>query len=64
MRSMVEDASADAVDLMGEKIHWALESGMSYDTLLELEKILNAQSFRFEHHDEMLFIVTHQVSEL
>ena len=64
MRSMVEDASAGAVDLMGEKIHWALENGMSYGTHLELEKILNAQSFRFEHHDKMLFIVIHQVSEL
>jgi tryptophan 2,3-dioxygenase len=64
MLSMVEDASPGAVDLTGEKIHWDLEGGMSYGSYLVLEKILNAQSPRSEHHDEMLFIVIHQVSEL
>ncbi len=64
MRSMVEDTSTGAVDLSGEKIHWDLEGGMSYGSYLALEKILNAQSPRSEHHDEMLFIVIHQVSEL
>ncbi len=64
MVSMVEDASTGSVDLTGEKIHWDLEGGMSYGSYLALEKILNAQSPRSEHHDEMLFIVIHQVSEL
>lgn len=37
---------------------------MSYGDYLNLDKILSAQSLRSEAHDEMLFIVQHQVSEL
>jgi tryptophan 2,3-dioxygenase len=64
MPSMAEDGSTGAVDLTGEKIHWDLEGGMRYGGYLALEKILNAQSPLTGHHDEMLFIVIHQVSEL
>ena len=44
-------------------------SSVHYDKYLELKKILNAQNLRSEKlgkpaHDEMLFIITHQVYEL
>jgi tryptophan 2,3-dioxygenase len=40
--------------------------GIRYEAYLELDKVLNAQHLRSEggHHDEMLFIIQHQVSEL
>lgn len=37
---------------------------MSYGDYLQLDKVLSAQNPRSEEHDEMLFIVMHQVSEL
>jgi tryptophan 2,3-dioxygenase len=41
-------------------------SGVRYETYLELDRILDAQHPRSAsgHHDEMLFIIQHQVSEL
>ena len=37
---------------------------MSYGDYLHLDEVLGAQQLRSEAHDEMLFIVQHQVSEL
>jgi tryptophan 2,3-dioxygenase len=37
---------------------------MSYGDYLELDRLLNAQSPRSSAHDEMLFIIQHQTSEL
>ena len=37
---------------------------MSYSDYLELDKILNAQRPISTAHDEMLFIIQHQTSEL
>jgi len=37
---------------------------MTYSDYLQLEPILNSQKRLSDHHDEMLFIVIHQVSEL
>ena len=37
---------------------------MSYGDYLHLDEVLGAQQLRSETHDEMLFIVQHQVSEL
>ena len=45
-------------------IHWDLERGMSYSQYLQLDKILAAQKPLSGQHDEMLFIVIHQASEL
>src|SRR3954470_8882451 len=47
-------------------IHTELEAGGSYGEYLRLDKILNAQELRSKppHHDEMLFIIQHQTSEL
>ncbi len=37
---------------------------MSYGDYLQLEKLLDAQNTRSDTHDEMLFIIQHQTSEL
>ena len=53
------------VDLSDEKeVQWDFKKNMSYGDYLGLERILDAQQCRSTHHDEMLFIVIHQVSEL
>jgi tryptophan 2,3-dioxygenase len=41
-----------------------LSGEMSYGDYLHLDEILNAQHMRSPSHDEMLFIVQHQTSEL
>ncbi|MCZ2720422.1 tryptophan 2,3-dioxygenase [Marinomonas sp. 15G1-11] len=50
------------VDLSDENVHW--EQDISYGQYLDLDDILKSQSPRSSMHDEMLFIVIHQVSEL
>jgi tryptophan 2,3-dioxygenase len=52
------------VELAGERIHWDLGESLSYGQYLQLDKVLGAQSPLSGHHDEMLFIVMHQASEL
>ncbi len=42
----------------------SLERDMSYGDYLALDKILNAQLPQSDAHDEMLFIIQHQTSEL
>ena len=54
--------AAGAVDLSGEKIHWDQE--MSYGQYLALDQLLAAQKPQSGEHDEMLFIIIHQASEL
>jgi tryptophan 2,3-dioxygenase len=57
-----EDASR--VDLSDEGIHWDLGSSLSYSEYLRLDLLLDAQRPLSAEHDEMLFIIVHQVSEL
>jgi len=45
-------------------IHTQLEKGGSYGEYLELDRVLDAQHPKSSHHDEMLFIIQHQTSEL
>lgn len=45
-------------------IHTDFKEDMSYGDYLNLEAILNAQNPLSQEHDEMLFIVIHQASEL
>jgi tryptophan 2,3-dioxygenase len=52
------------VDLSDEDVHWDLSSSQSYAQYLNLDKLLDAQRPLSYQHDEMLFIVIHQVSEL
>ncbi|MGC8520281.1 MAG: tryptophan 2,3-dioxygenase [Steroidobacteraceae bacterium] len=55
---------SERVDLTGEAIHWDLGSSLSYGQYLQLEKLLDAQRPLSGEHDEMLFIIVHQASEL
>src|ERR1700675_3538191 len=52
------------VDLSDEEVHWDLSESLSYSQYLNLDKLLNAQHPLSYQHDEMLFIIIHQVSEL
>jgi tryptophan 2,3-dioxygenase len=52
------------VDLSDESVHWDLGSSLSYGDYLRLDRLLDAQRPLSGEHDEMLFIIVHQVSEL
>jgi tryptophan 2,3-dioxygenase len=52
------------VDLSDEQVHWDLSDALSYSQYLNLDKLLDAQHPLSYQHDEMLFIIIHQVSEL
>lgn len=45
-------------------IHTDLKDKVSYGEYLHLAEVLNAQHLRSDQHDEMLFVVIHQASEL
>jgi len=53
-----------SVDLSGEKIHWDFREAMSYGDYLGLADLLACQRPLTDQHDETLFIVIHQASEL
>jgi len=55
---------ASKVDLSDEAVHWDLGSSLSYSEYLRLDRLLDAQKPLSTEHDEMLFIVVHQASEL
>jgi len=52
------------VDLSDEGVHWDLTQALTYSKYLNLDKLLDAQHPLSYQHDEMLFIVIHQASEL
>ena len=52
----------EANDLKGAHLDFAHEMG--YGDYLELDTLLSAQNLRSDKHDEMLFIIQHQTSEL
>jgi len=52
------------VDLSEEGVHWDLTGSRSYGEYLDLARLLAAQHPLSYEHDEMLFIIIHQVSEL
>jgi tryptophan 2,3-dioxygenase len=52
------------VDLSNESVHWDLGSSQSYAEYLGLDLLLKAQKPLSYEHDEMLFIIVHQASEL
>lgn len=54
----------DSHDPSREGAQMSLSGGMSYTDYLSLDTILNAQHPRTDAHDEMLFIIQHQTSEL
>jgi tryptophan 2,3-dioxygenase len=47
-----------------KNIHTDFGASMSYGDYLQLESILNSQHRLSNHHDELLFIIIHQTSEL
>ena len=51
-----------SVDLTSEDIHW--KQDMSYGSYLNLDALLDCQTPISGQHDEMLFVVIHQASEL
>jgi tryptophan 2,3-dioxygenase len=55
---------SERVDLTDEPIHWDLGSSQSYSEYLQLGKLLDAQKPNTFEHDEMMFILVHQTSEL
>jgi tryptophan 2,3-dioxygenase len=63
MTTKRHDPSA-RVDLSDEAVHWELGSSLSYGEYLQLNKILDAQKPLTYEHDEMMFIIVHQSSEL
>ena len=55
---------SERVDLADEAVHWDLGSSLSYGEYLHLDRLLSAQHPLTGEHNEMLFIIVHQVSEL
>jgi tryptophan 2,3-dioxygenase len=55
---------SERVELADEAVHWDLGSSVSYGEYLQLDKLLAAQKPLSSEHNEMLFIIVHQVSEL
>lgn len=64
MPELTSDKSAHAVDLSGENVHWDLRESMSYADYLRLPELLACQRPLTERHDELLFVIIHQASEL
>jgi tryptophan 2,3-dioxygenase len=54
----------ERVELADEAVHWDLGASLSYGEYLHLDKLLAAQKPLSAEHNEMLFIIVHQVSEL
>lgn len=50
--------------VLEQSIHTDFAREMTYGDYLQLDKILSGQRRLSEHHDEMLFIIIHQTSEL
>jgi tryptophan 2,3-dioxygenase len=59
-----EKLARKGVDLSDEQVHWDLGESKSYGQYLGLERLLSAQQPVSYEHDEMLFIIIHQASEL
>ncbi|MGH6870628.1 MAG: tryptophan 2,3-dioxygenase [Rhizomicrobium sp.] len=64
MTKTSEPAPTHEVDLSGEAVHWDFRKAMSYADYLGLPELLACQRPRTDQHDETLFIVIHQASEL
>jgi len=55
---------SERIELADEAVHWDLGASLSYGEYLQLDKLLAAQKPQSNQHNEMLFIIVHQVSEL
>jgi tryptophan 2,3-dioxygenase len=63
-RGTRQASPAAHAQLEREGIHWDLGDSLSYGDYLHLDQLLGAQQPLSGQHDEMLFIVMHQASEL
>ncbi|MGO4851794.1 tryptophan 2,3-dioxygenase [Phaeovulum sp. W22_SRMD_FR3] len=61
---MTEKCPHTAYDPAREGAEMSFKDRMSYGDYLQIDTILNAQHLRTGAHDEMLFIIQHQTSEL
>ena len=60
----MSDKFSSRVDVSDEAIHWDMKDKMTYAGYLGLDTLLDSQHPRSTEHDEMLFILIHQVGEL
>ncbi len=59
---MPDQKNDNSIDVSDENIHW--KQDISYGDYLDLDKLLAAQNLRSSSHDEMMFIIIHQATEL
>lgn len=59
-----QENKGDSTSALEKDIHTDFKKEMTYGDYLQLDKILSSQVLQSTHHDEMLFIIIHQVSEL
>ena len=64
MAARRKPAPPPSVDLAGEAVHRDFRNAMSYGDYLKLRTLLDCQAPLSGAHDETLFIVIHQASEL
>ena len=62
--SHVNNRTNDNTRPLEQSIHQDFNNEMSYGDYLQLEQVLSAQKPLSAEHDEMLFIIIHQTSEL
>jgi tryptophan 2,3-dioxygenase len=58
----IESKNIDRRDVTQEDIHW--DQDLSYSGYLSLDGLLDCQNVRTGSHDEMMFMIIHQASEL
>ena len=63
-RKPAKPGTPQTVDFAGENVHWDFRDAMSYADYLGLKELLACQRPLSGQHDETLFIVIHQASEL
>jgi tryptophan 2,3-dioxygenase len=61
---MQTESLPPSIDLSAETVHWDFREAMSYGDYLGLGQLLSCQQPLTREHDEMLFIIIHQTSEL
>jgi tryptophan 2,3-dioxygenase len=59
-----DEAPTVKIDLSNEPVYWDVPRAQTYGEYLHLDALLGAQQPKSTDHDEMLFIVVHQASEL
>ncbi|MFE6170332.1 tryptophan 2,3-dioxygenase [Viridibacillus arvi] len=59
-----KDNNEQTITGLEKEIQTDFQKSMSYGDYLHLDKILSSQYRLSDHHDEMLFIIIHQASEL